>query len=168
MPRPVARWISSSSCQTARSISVASLSRPKLVAFDRNELDFLLSCSALIEPRPSAAGGRDMPRVLIIERTRSQRKGKKAFRQSVEFVPRRSLEKRLAKLQESGRWRNHRKSVPAIKKEKAIDALFIQVNPQDFRCILVRDALSETAEFFQSCSEESYPEHRRRTESPSA
>jgi hypothetical protein len=43
-----------------------------------------------------------MPRVLIIERTRSPLKGKKAFRQSIEFVPRRSLPKRLAKLQESG------------------------------------------------------------------
>ena len=118
MPRAVAREISSSSWQTARSIRVASLPRPKLVAFDRNELDFLLSRSALIDPRPSAAGGRYMPRVLIIERTRSQRKGKKAFKQSVEFVPRRSLEKRLARLQESGGGAIIQRAFPRSKKKR--------------------------------------------------
>ena len=59
-----------------------------------------------------------MPRVLIIERTRSQRKGKKAFRQSVEFVPRRSLPKRLVKLQKSGGGAIIQKGFPRSKKKR--------------------------------------------------
>ena len=70
-----------------------------------------------------------MPRVLIIERRRSPRSGKKTFRQSIEFVPARSLPKRLAKLQESGGGAIIRRRFLAIKKEKTIDALFSLGNP---------------------------------------
>ena len=68
-----------------------------------------------------------MPRVLIIERRRSPRSGKKIFRRSIEFVPARSLPKRLVKLQESGGGAIIQRSVPAIKKEKAI-ALYSSSN----------------------------------------
>ncbi|MGC1858048.1 MAG: hypothetical protein WA725_15015, partial [Pseudolabrys sp.] len=59
-----------------------------------------------------------MTRVLIIERRRSPRSGKKTFRQSIEFVPARSLPKRLAKLQESGGGAIIRRRLPRSKKKR--------------------------------------------------
>jgi DNA-binding HxlR family transcriptional regulator len=43
-----------------------------------------------------------MPRVLIIERTRHPRSGKKTFKQTIEFVSARSLPRRLKRLQKNG------------------------------------------------------------------
>ena len=59
-----------------------------------------------------------MPRVLIIERKRSPRSGKKIFRRSIEFVPARSLPKRLVKIQESGGGAIIQRAFPRSKKKR--------------------------------------------------
>jgi DNA-binding HxlR family transcriptional regulator len=58
-----------------------------------------------------------MPRVLIIERKRHPRSGKKTFKQTIEFVSARSLPRRLKRLQKSGAGAIIQRSFSRLKKK---------------------------------------------------
>jgi DNA-binding HxlR family transcriptional regulator len=65
-----------------------------------------------------------MPRVLIIERGRRPRSGKKSFKQTIEFVSARSLSRRLRRLQKSGGGAIIQRSFSRAKKKRRSSPFF--------------------------------------------